>query len=72
MGRKLDFAIIGLLVVAVVFLVMDNYVLNEEPTSIVEGISDQPTVEKPVETASVTIEQANKEVLPNSVAGAAV
>ncbi len=30
-GRKLDFAIIGLLVVAVVFLVVDNYVLDAEP-----------------------------------------
>ncbi len=30
-GRKLDFAIIGLLVVAVVFLVIDNYVLVADP-----------------------------------------
>ncbi len=30
-GRKLDFAIIGLLVIAVVFLVIDNYVLVAEP-----------------------------------------
>ncbi len=30
-GRKLDFAIIGLLVIAVVFLVIDNYVLEAEP-----------------------------------------
>jgi len=29
-GRKLDFAIIGLLAVAVVFLVMDNYVLKDD------------------------------------------
>jgi hypothetical protein len=27
-GRKLDFAIIGLLVIAVIFLVVDNYVLE--------------------------------------------
>ena len=30
-GRKLDFAIIGLLTLAVVFLVVDNYVLEAEP-----------------------------------------
>jgi len=30
-GRKLDFAIIGLLVIAVVFLVIDNYVMVAEP-----------------------------------------
>jgi len=30
-GRKLDFAIIGLLVLAVIFLVVDNYVLKDEP-----------------------------------------
>jgi TolB-like protein len=30
-GRKLDFAIIGLLVIAVVFMFVDNYVLEAEP-----------------------------------------
>ncbi len=30
-GRKLDFAIIGLLVIAVVFLVIDNYILKDKP-----------------------------------------
>jgi TolB-like protein/Tfp pilus assembly protein PilF len=30
-GRKLDFAIIGLLAVALVFVVMDNYILEAEP-----------------------------------------
>ena len=30
-GRKLDFAIIGLLAVALVFVVVDNYVLESEP-----------------------------------------
>ena len=37
-GRKLDFAIIGLLAIAVVFLVVDNYVLREDPAPLV---SDQ-------------------------------
>jgi len=30
-GRKLDFAIIGLLIAAVIFLVVDNYILKDEP-----------------------------------------
>ncbi len=33
-GRKFDFAIIGLLVIAVVFLVVDNYVLRDEPAPV--------------------------------------
>ena len=34
-GRKFDFAIIGLLTIAVVFLVVDNYVLVGEPAPVV-------------------------------------
>ncbi len=34
-GRKFDFAIIGLLAIAVVFLVVDNYVLRDEPAPVV-------------------------------------
>ncbi len=34
-GRKLDFAIIGLLAIAVVFLVVDNYVLRDKPAAVV-------------------------------------
>ena len=37
-GRKFDFAIITLLVLALVFMVMDNYVLRDEPAAVV---SDQ-------------------------------
>ena len=37
-GRKLDFAIIGLLAIAVVFLVVDNYVLHDQPAP---AVSDQ-------------------------------
>jgi ketosteroid isomerase-like protein len=39
-GRKLDFAIITLLVLAVVFLVVDNYVLEPEPHPLVEAHRD--------------------------------
>ncbi len=31
MGRKLDFAIIGLLAIALIFVVLDNYILEAEP-----------------------------------------
>ena len=37
-GRKFDFAIITLLVLALVFMVVDNYVLRDEPAGVV---SDQ-------------------------------
>ncbi len=45
-SRKLDFAIIGLLAVAVVFLVLDNYVfVNEKSASSVrEDVSGRPSV----------------------------
>ena len=35
-GRKFDFAIIGLLAIAVVFLVVDNYMLSDEPAQPLE------------------------------------
>jgi TolB-like protein/DNA-binding winged helix-turn-helix (wHTH) protein/Tfp pilus assembly protein PilF len=38
-GRKLDFAIIGLLAVAVVFLVVDSYVLKDEKMSAAEPVA---------------------------------
>jgi TolB-like protein/DNA-binding winged helix-turn-helix (wHTH) protein len=50
-GRKLDFAIIGLLVVAVVFLIVDNYVLEPDGTEVAaEQIpATQPiTIEKSI------------------------
>ena len=39
-GRKFDFAIIGLLAIAVVFLVVDNYVLIDEPAPVVSEQSE--------------------------------
>ena len=42
MGRKLDFAIIGLLVVAVGFLVVANYVVEEVPSSSERSIAALP------------------------------
>jgi TolB-like protein/Tfp pilus assembly protein PilF len=46
-GRKLDFAIIGLLVIAVIFLVVDNYVLDAEPKK-VEGVAEQVPAAEPI------------------------
>ena len=45
-SRKLDFAIIGLLAVAVVFLVLDNYVFVDEKSasSVREDVSGRPSV----------------------------
>jgi TolB-like protein len=47
MGRKLDFAIIGLLVVAVVYFAVDKFVLEAE-TEQVEVISEQVPAAEPV------------------------
>ncbi len=41
-GRKFDFAIIGLLLLAVVFLVVDNYVLDDATDRLVEKAAEQP------------------------------
>jgi TolB-like protein len=47
-GRKLDFAIIALLVIAVVFLVVDNYVLEAEPET-AEVAGEQVPAAVPIE-----------------------
>jgi len=49
-GRKFDFTIIGLLAIAVVFLIVDNYVLVGEPASVVseQTVSAVQPVEKSI------------------------
>jgi TolB-like protein/Flp pilus assembly protein TadD len=47
-GRKLDFAIIGLLALAVVFMFVDNYVLEAEPRTLKVTAESAPAAE-PVE-----------------------
>ncbi|MCZ6861813.1 MAG: tetratricopeptide repeat protein [Alphaproteobacteria bacterium] len=42
-GRKLDFAIIGLMTVAILFLVVDNYVLEKAPSEVVESLAEEST-----------------------------
>jgi TolB-like protein/Tfp pilus assembly protein PilF len=46
-GRKLDFAIIGLLVIALIFVVVDNYILEAEPEQ-VESTAEQVPAAEPV------------------------
>ena len=74
-GRKLDFVIIGLMAVGIVFLVVDNYMLDTagpfagaeiDPASLDPALDEPPsTAARP--TPSVAEEQ-QREVLPNSVA----
>ncbi len=40
-GRKLDFAIIGLMAVAILYLIADNYVLEQAPSDTVEEVADK-------------------------------
>ena len=40
-GRKLDFAIIGLMAAAIIYLVLDNYVLEQAPLDAVEEVSEK-------------------------------
>jgi TolB-like protein/Tfp pilus assembly protein PilF len=46
-GRKLDFAIIGLLVIAVVYFAVDKFVLQAEPEQ-VEGVAEQVPAAEPI------------------------
>ena len=41
-GRKFDFSIIGLLLLAVAFLVVDNYVLDDATDRLAESAAEQP------------------------------
>ncbi len=43
--RKLDFAIIGLLVIAVLFMFVDNYVLEAEPEPVEVAAEETPEAE---------------------------
>jgi len=47
-GRKFDFAIIGLLVIAVLFMFVDNYVLDAEPEP-AEVVAEQVPPAEPIE-----------------------
>jgi len=66
-GRKLDFAIIGLLLVAVVFLVV-NYVLVDSEQAAVVQETITPAVEPEAESSVPVVVEEQSAVLPNSVA----
>ena len=51
-GRKLDFAIIGLMAVAIIYLVLDNYVLEQAPSDTVEEVSDKSIAVLPFDDLS--------------------
>jgi len=57
-GRKIDFAIIGLLVLAVGFLVVDNYVLEEPPASFAAGDYSDSIAALPFANESAAAENA--------------
>jgi TolB-like protein/Tfp pilus assembly protein PilF len=54
-GQKLDYAIFGLLVLVVVFLLVDNYVLEAEPEQAVVAPEPPPVVEEVVRERSIAV-----------------
>ncbi len=73
-GRKLDFVIIGLLVLAVGFMFVDNYLPESgpfagaeiDPASLEVELDEPPSIA--AEPLPAIEEEAQREVLPNSVA----
>lgn len=59
-GRKFNFAIIGLLALALAFVVVDNYVLRDEPTPVVSEQTVQ-TVDKSIAVLPFANRSANEE-----------
>ena len=51
-GRKLDFAIIGLMAAAIIYLVLDNYVLEQAPLDAVEEVSEKSIAVLPFDDLS--------------------
>ena len=67
-GRKLDFVIIGLMAMGILFLVVDNYVLIDADDGVVVQEISPPAAE-PVTVNEVSeLDEAEPNVLPNSVA----
>ena len=69
-GQKLNYLIVGVLILAVGFMFVDNYVLVDEPDAVVE-MPEAPSVEEVLpepEPAPPVIAEEKREVLPNSVA----
>jgi len=69
-GRKLDFVIISLLALAVVVLVLDNYVMDAAGPfagAEIDPASLEPVLDEPVPSPPIVVEE-QREALPNSVA----
>ena len=66
-GRKLNYTIIGLMALAIVFLVLDNYVLNKTPEVTEEPVSS-PTVAEGVTPIPAKVIEATPTVSPYSIA----
>jgi TolB-like protein len=54
-GRKLDFAIIGLLVIALIFVVVDNYVLKDEPVPVESTAEAIPSSEAEMQVKTIAV-----------------
>jgi TolB-like protein/Flp pilus assembly protein TadD len=67
-GQRLNLIIIGVMALAIAFLVIDNYVLKDEPVVVSEIASTQAIVEAPVETTTPVEVEEQRQVLSNSVA----
>ena len=52
-GRKLDFAIIGLLAIALIFVVVDNYVLEDEPVPVESTAEAIPSSETEIHIGDI-------------------
>ncbi len=67
-GRKLDFAIIGLMALAILFLVLDNYVLKQAPSAAVVEVSDDNKEMHVVITRSIAVLPfRNRSALPEDI-----
>jgi TolB-like protein/Flp pilus assembly protein TadD len=69
-SRKLDFIIIGVLVLALAFVVIDQYLLEENNTELSMPVAEEiaPVVEIVEEVTAPDVQESQREVLPNSVA----
>jgi TolB-like protein len=66
-GQKLNVTIIGLLAFALLFVVIDNYVLKETP-EVREQLSAPPTIAETVAPAPTKVEETATAAPPNSIA----
>ena len=67
-GQKLNHIIIGLMALAIAFLVIDNYVMKEDSSQKTEVRSEESDVKTKQKNISDTDKQIEEEILPNSVA----